>query len=128
MVSKLIKVSLFISCIMLGNQAKADVIDRVNDCESANGANGCVYDILRELGRGSGSRPDEIISYCDCDQHDTSYQGTCQGTSNYSSLTVTVENVTRNTRDTRLLGCYPYDQYLRECQAALNSHQRCRQR
>ena len=130
MVSNLIKVSLLISYIMLGNQARADIIDRVNDCESANGGNGCVYDNLRELGRGSCSRSDEIISYCDCVYIPSSpnSSGTCYGSYTYSVLNVTVENVTKNTQNTRRLDCYPGESGYQRCQEALSSHQRCRQR
>ena len=126
MVSNLIKVSLLISYIMLGNQARADIIDRVNDCESANGGNGCVYDILRELGRGSGSRPDEIISYCEC----TFWRdANCDGQYSPSAqLTVTVENVTRGTQKTRYLSCFRGSNATQDCQAALDAHPRCRQR
>ena len=50
--------------------APADIYDRIDSCEHSNSANGCIFDLLRELahnnGNGNGNGGNISSTYCEC--------------------------------------------------------------
>lgn len=103
---------------LITQPASADVLDRINSCESSDGANGCVYDVLRELARNSGGSPtgtDQILSYCQCEVR--GYAGVY--------LVAFSENLTRGTRKSYDLFYYQTNEIAR-CDSTLRTHPRCK--
>jgi hypothetical protein len=107
---------LFGGIIFYSSLSLGDTISRINDCEHSRGANGCVYDILREIATASNGVPDNFITYCQCDS-------AAAGTA--SRLNAYVENLTRGTVVTHSLVYYDNDRDGRKCRSALPTHPRC---